>query len=57
VVTQFPNIPDVLYDAALSAYNTGRVDEALHYLNKAIQLDPLFKKAQEFRKEIMTGRS
>lgn len=55
VATQYPNIPDILYDAALSAYNVGNAQEAINYLNKAIQLDPLFQRAQELKKEI-TGK-
>lgn len=53
VVTQYPNIPDILYDAALSAYNIGKIGEATNYLNRAIELDPLFKKAQDLKREIV----
>jgi len=52
VVVQFPNIPDILYDAALSAYNVGKMKEAIIYLDRALQVDPLFKKAIDLKNEI-----
>ncbi len=55
VVTQFPNIPDILYNASLSALNAGKKDEALKNIEKALMVDPLFKKAQELKNEIIEG--
>ena len=52
VATQYPLIPDILYNAALSSLNDGRYNEALNYINKALQIDPQFKKARELKKEI-----
>lgn len=52
VVSQFPSIPDVLYNGAMSAFNIGRTDKAIEYLNKALEIDPLFKKAQDLKNEI-----
>lgn len=53
VAMQFPNIPDILYNTALSALNSGNKSEALDFVNKALQVDPLFRKAQELRIEIL----
>lgn len=53
VVSQFPNIPDILYNASVSALSIGRRDDALHYIDKALKIDPLFKKARELRNEIV----
>jgi tetratricopeptide (TPR) repeat protein len=55
VATQFPNIPDILYNAALSSYNAGRRNEALKNLEKALLIDPLFKKAKILQSEILSG--
>lgn len=55
VATQFPNIPDILYNAALSAYNVGKKDEAIKNLQKALLIDPLFKKAKVLHNEITEG--
>lgn len=52
VASQFPNIPDVLYNAALSAFLVGNRDDARHYIEKAIKIDPLFEKAYQLREEI-----
>ncbi len=52
VVLQYPNIPDVLYDSALSAYNAGKTEEAMGYIEKALQIDPLFEKAVILKDEI-----
>ena len=52
VVSQFPNIPDILYNASLSAFNVGEDIEAKLYLSRALKIDPLFEKAIELRKEI-----
>lgn len=55
VVNQFPNIPDILYNAALSSYNAGKKEEALRNLEKALLIDPLFKKAKILQNEINEG--
>ncbi len=55
VATQFPNIPDVLYNAALSSYNAGKKNEAIKNLEKALLIDPLFKKAKVLQNEITEG--
>ena len=52
VASQFPNVPDILYNAALSSFEFGKPNEALEYVNKSLQLDPLFKKALVLRNEI-----
>ncbi len=49
VASQYPNIPDILFNAAVSAMTMGRNDVALAYLNKSIQIDPLFTKAITLR--------
>lgn len=53
VALQYPAIPDVLYNAALSALNDNKKKEALEFVEKALQLDPLFKKAMELKNEIV----
>ena len=53
VVAQYPAIPDVLYNASVSALKAGLKDEALRLLDRAITIDPLFKKALELKKEIL----
>lgn len=53
VAGQYPNAPDVLYNAALSSKNVGREREAIFYLDKAIKLDPLFMEARLLRKSIV----
>lgn len=52
VVKQYPNIPDVLFNASISAYNAGKRNESGEYIKKALRIDPLFKKAELFQKEI-----
>jgi len=52
VASQYPTIPDVLYNASLSALNDNRKKEAIEYIDKALHLDPLFKKATELKNEI-----
>lgn len=52
VVRQYPNIPDVLFNASISAYNAGKKSESDEYIKKALRIDPLFKKAELFQKEI-----
>lgn len=52
VASQYPTVPDILYNASLSAYNIGNMQQAKIYIEKALVLDPLFKKAQELRDKI-----
>ena len=52
VSEQFPNVPDILYNASLGAIKVGKNKEAFGYASKAIQLDPLFKKAIELRDQL-----
>ncbi len=55
VASQFPNIPDILYNASVSALNVGKTTDALHYIDQAIQIDPLFKDARELKHLIVRG--
>jgi tetratricopeptide (TPR) repeat protein len=52
IAEQYPNMPDILFNASVSAYNVGQKTIALNYLDKALQLDPLFEKARIFKGEI-----
>lgn len=52
VASQFPNIPDILYNASVSSLSIGRRVDALHFIDKALQIDPLFRKAQELKSVI-----
>lgn len=52
---QFPNIPDILYNTSLSAFNAGHKSEAIKYIERALLIDPLFEKATALRKEIAQG--
>lgn len=54
VAAQYPKIPDVLYNASLSALNDNKKKEAEEYIDKALQLDPLFRKATELKNEIIS---
>lgn len=55
VASQFPNIPDILYNASISALNVGKSAEALRYIDHAIQIDPLFKDAQKLKELLSRG--
>lgn len=55
VASQFPNIPDILYNASLSALSIGKTKEALRLIDKALIIDPVFKKARDLRNEIVGG--
>lgn len=55
VINQFPNIPDVLYNASLSAFNAGQKLDALDYVEKALRIDPLFEDAVKLKNEILRG--
>lgn len=52
-VQEFPNSPDILYNAALSAVKVNKNETALKYLNQALTLDPLFDEAIILREEIV----
>jgi len=52
MVEQYPNAPDVLYNAALTSKNVGNTEEAVRYLDRAIKLDPLFMEARLLRKSL-----
>ena len=52
VAAQYPSIPDILYNAAVSSFNAGKPDEAKDYASQAIKIDPLFEKARELNKEL-----
>lgn len=49
---QYPNAPDILYNAAISAKNIGNEKEAVDYLNQALKLDPLFMEARLLKKTL-----
>lgn len=50
---QYPYAPDVLYNAALSALEVNNRERALFYIDRALQVDPLFSKADEMRKKLI----
>ena len=52
VAEQYPNEPDVLFNAGKSAYESGKKEIALKYIEKALQIDPLFEKALNLKQEI-----
>jgi len=52
-VGEYPNSPDVLYNAAVSADSINKNETALKLLKKAVELDPLFIEAKDFQEEII----
>lgn len=52
VASQYPNEPDVLFNAGKSAYENGKKADAIKFVEKAIQIDPLFEKAIKLKQEI-----
>lgn len=52
-VEEFPNSPDVLYNAAVSAYEIDKNETALRLLKRAIEKDPLFIEAKNLQKELI----
>ena len=52
-VETFPNSPDVLYNAALSALSVNKDETALRLLQQALSLDPLFSEAKNLQKQII----
>ncbi len=53
VISQFPNVPDILYNASLSAFNARQKIDALDYIEKALRIDPLFEDAFKLKNEIL----
>lgn len=53
VVLQYPQIPDVLYNAAVSSIKVNNLEKSVIYLDKAIKIDPLFSKAIYLRSKIL----
>lgn len=56
VAGQYPNIPDILYNASISSANAGHKVEALEFVNKALRIDPLFDEALQFKEELLKGK-
>jgi len=54
-VEEYPNSPDVLYNAAVSAVEVKKNETALNLLNKALIYDPLFEEAKDLQQEIIKG--
>lgn len=52
-VEEFPNSPDVLYNAAVSAYEIDKNETSLRLLKRATEKDPLFDEAKELQEEIV----
>lgn len=51
-VDEYPNSPDVLYNAAISAVEINKKETALKLLNEALIFDPLFLDARNLQEEI-----
>ena len=49
---QYPNEPDILFNAGKSAYEYGKKGEAFEFIKKSLQIDPLFEKALNLKQEI-----
>ncbi len=54
-VEEFPNSPDVLYNAAVVSVEVEKHETALKLLKKAIDFDPQFDEAKNLQKEIIEG--
>lgn len=52
-VEEYPNSPDVLYNAASAAVLVGKKETALKLLQKSLRQDPLFKDAKVLRDSII----
>jgi len=52
-IEEYPNSPDILYNAAVSAYDVKKYETALKLVKKAMILDPQFKEAENFEKDIL----
>lgn len=52
-VEEYPNSPDVLYNAAISANLIDKNETALNLLKKALTYDPLFIDAKNLQEEII----
>lgn len=55
VAEQYPYAPDVLFNTAKSVYEIGEKKKALNYIEKSLQIDPLFEKAQKLKQAIQKG--
>lgn len=53
-VEEYPNSPDILYNAAIAALDIEKRETALKLVNKSIVLDPLFTKATVLQLEIVS---
>ncbi len=53
-VEEYPNSPDVLYNAAIAAIELNKKETALKLVNKSIVLDPLFSNAINLQEEIIS---
>lgn len=54
-VEEYPNSPDVLYNASVSALEVNRDETALKLVNKAVILDPEFIEAINLQQEIISN--
>lgn len=52
-VEEFPSSPDVLYNAAVSAYEIDKNETALRLLKSAIEKDPLFEDAVKLQEKLV----
>lgn len=52
IVKKHPNFPDAYYNAAVHSARLNDRQQAYFYLEKALELDPTFQKAQEFKKKL-----
>jgi len=53
VAAQYPNIPDIQYNASVGALKVGRLNEAIYHIDRALMLDPLFEKAQKLKNKMV----
>ncbi len=53
VIKEHPDYPDAYYQAAWYSYSLGEKQKAYDLLEKAILLDPGFKKAKELREKMV----
>lgn len=52
-VEEYPNSPDVLYNAAVSALEVNKNETALKLVKQALIYDPLFTEAKKLQEEII----
>lgn len=55
VLLSHPNYPDAYYQSSLHAARVGDKQKALEYINKALDLDPYFQRAEDLKKELIGG--